>query len=291
MLKSMTGYGKTSCVLPNKIITIEIKCLNSKQADVIVKLPSMYRDRESVLRNKLTRELVRGKIEFNLWYDITEVERKATINHMVLKDYISQFQEMKMWTDVPDNDVLLPIIMRLPEVLKVERHEIDDEEWVAIMKSLEDAVTSTQEFREQEGKVLEEDIRLRINTIIILSKEIEKHLRTRLDLIKTRLEGNLNEFIGKDKIDNNRFEQEIIYYLEKLDITEEEVRLANHCSYFLETIDKEDIAGKKLGFIAQEIGREINTMGSKANNGDIQKLVVQMKDELEKIKEQLLNVL
>jgi len=278
-------------VLPNKIITIEIKCLNSKQADVIVKLPSMYRDRESVLRNKLTRELVRGKIEFNLWYDITEVERKATINHMVLKDYISQFQEMKMWTDVPDNDVLLPIIMRLPEVLKVERHEIDDEEWVAIMKSLEDAVTSTQEFREQEGKVLEEDIRLRINTIIILSKEIEKHLRTRLDLIKTRLEGNLNEFIGKDKIDNNRFEQEIIYYLEKLDITEEEVRLANHCSYFLETIDKEDIAGKKLGFIAQEIGREINTMGSKANNGDIQKLVVQMKDELEKIKEQLLNVL
>ena len=278
-------------MLPNKIITIEIKCLNSKQADVIVKLPSMYRDRESVLRNKLTRELVRGKIEFNLWYDITEVERKATINHMVLKDYISQFQEMKMWTDVPDNDVLLPIIMRLPEVLKVERHEIDDEEWVAIMKSLEDAVTSTQEFREQEGKVLEEDIRLRINTIIILSKEIEKHLRTRLDLIKTRLEGNLNEFIGKDKIDNNRFEQEIIYYLEKLDITEEEVRLANHCSYFLETIDKEDIAGKKLGFIAQEIGREINTMGSKANNGDIQKLVVQMKDELEKIKEQLLNVL
>jgi uncharacterized protein (TIGR00255 family) len=251
----------------------------------------MYRDRESVLRNKLTRELVRGKIEFNLWYDITEVERKATINHKVLKDYISQFQEMKSWTDVPNNDVLLPIIMKLPEVLKVERHEIDDEEWIAIMKSLEDAVASTQEFRTQEGKVLEDDIRLRINTIIILSQEIKKHLGTRLDLIKTRLEGNLNEFIGKDKIDNNRFEQEMIYYLEKLDITEEEVRLANHCSYFLETIDKEDVAGKKLGFIAQEIGREINTMGSKANNGDIQKLVVQMKDELEKIKEQLLNVL
>ena len=291
MLKSMTGYGKTSCVLPNKIITIEIKCLNSKQADVTVKLPSMYRDRESILRNKLTRELIRGKIEFNLWYDLTEVERKATINHMVVKDYISQFQEMKEWTDIPGNEILMPIIMRLPEVLRVERQEINDEEWIAIMESLDNALSATLEFREQEGKVLEEDIRLRINNIITLSIEIEKYLGARLDLIKTRLEGNLNEFIGKDKIDNNRFEQEIIYYLEKLDITEEKVRLANHCSYFLETIDKEDIAGKKLGFIAQEIGREINTMGSKANNGDIQRLVVQMKDELEKIREQLLNVL
>ncbi len=291
MLKSMTGYGKTSCVLPNKIITIEIKCLNSKQADVTVKLPSMYRDRESILRNKLTRELIRGKIEFNLWYDLTEVERKATINHMVVKDYITQFQEMKEWTDIPGNETLMPIIMRLPEVLRVERQEINDEEWIAIMESLDNALSATLEFREQEGKVLEEDIRLRINNIITLSIEIEKYLGARLDLIKTRLEGNLNEFIGKDKIDNNRFEQEIIYYLEKLDITEEKVRLANHCSYFLETIDKEDIAGKKLGFIAQEIGREINTMGSKANNGDIQRLVVQMKDELEKIREQLLNVL
>ncbi len=291
MLKSMTGYGKTSCELPNKIISLEIKCLNSKQADINVKLPSMYRDRESELRNKLSRALVRGKIEFNLWYDITAVERKATINQMVIKDYLKQFEAMNSWTEVPDNSTLFPIIMRLPEVLKVERLEIDDKEWDAIMKSLDQTIDSALEFREQEGKVLEDDIRLRINNISTLSVDVEQYLGERLEKTKARLEANLNETVGKDKVDNNRFEQEIIYYLEKLDITEEKVRLANHCSYFIETMDKEEIAGKKLGFIAQEIGREINTMGSKANNGDIQKLVVQMKDELEKIREQLLNVL
>ncbi len=287
----MTGYGKTSCELPNKIISLEIKCLNSKQADINVKLPSMYRDRESELRNKLSRALVRGKIEFNLWYDITAVERKATINHMVVKDYLKQFEAMNSWTEVPDNSTLFPIIMRLPEVLKVERLEIEDKEWDAIMKSLDQTIDSALEFREQEGKVLEDDIRLRINNISALSVDVEQYLGERLEKTKARLEANLNETVGKDKVDNNRFEQEIIYYLEKLDITEEKVRLANHCSYFIETMDKEEIAGKKLGFIAQEIGREINTMGSKANNGDIQKLVVQMKDELEKIREQLLNVL
>lgn len=291
MLKSMTGYGKTSCELPNKIISLEIKCLNSKQADINVKLPSMYRDRESELRNILSRALVRGKIEFNLWYDITEVERKASINQMVVKDYLKQFEAMNSWTEVPDNATLFPIIMRLPEVLKVERMEIDDKEWDAIMKSLNKTVDSALEFREQEGKVLEDDIRLRINNISTLSVDVEQYLGERLEKTKARLEANLNESVGKDKVDNNRFEQEIIYYLEKLDITEEKVRLANHCSYFIETMDKEEIAGKKLGFIAQEIGREINTMGSKANNGDIQKLVVQMKDELEKVREQLLNVL
>ena len=287
----MTGYGKTTCELPNKVITIEIKCLNSKQADVNLKLPSMYRERDALLRNILIRSLVRGKIEFNLWYDITEAERKATINQQVLKDYFEQFRAMSEWTDVPDVDVLLPIAMRLPEVLKVERQQIEEEEWVSIMKTVDDAISSTQEFRDQEGKVLEGDIRLRIKNITELSTEIEKHLGTRMELIRSRLEGNLVDLIGKNKIDTNRFEQELIYYLEKLDITEEKVRLANHCSYFIETIDKEDVAGKKLGFIAQEIGREINTLGSKANNGDIQKLVVQMKDELEKIREQLLNVL
>ena len=291
MLKSMTGYGKTTCEVKNKIITIEIRCLNSKQADIYFKLPSMYREGDSQLRNKLIKSLVRGKIEFNLWYDITGAERKATINQVVLQDYIKQFEEMRASMKVPDNDVLLPIVMRLPEVLKVERKEIDEEEWGIIMNSVDEAIASTQSFRAQEGEVLEKDIRLRIRNITNLSGEMEKHLGARMDLIRTRLEGNLVNLVGKDKIDTNRFEQELIYYLEKLDITEEKVRLANHCSYFVETLDNESVAGKKLGFIAQEIGREINTMGSKANNGDIQKLVVQMKDELEKIREQLLNVL
>ncbi len=287
----MTGYGKTSCEVKNKIITIEIRCLNSKQADIYFKLPSMYREGDSQLRNKLIKSLVRGKIEFSLWYDITGAERKATINQVVLQDYLKQFEEMRESMEVPDNDVLLPIAMRLPEVLRVERQEIDEEEWELIMNSVDEAIASTQSFRTQEGEVLEKDIRLRIHNITVLSSEIDKYLGVRMDLIRSRLEGNLVNLIGRDKIDTNRFEQEIIYYLEKLDITEEKVRLANHCSYFLETMDNESVAGKKLGFIAQEIGREINTMGSKANNGDIQKLVVQMKDELEKIREQLLNVL
>lgn len=291
MLKSMTGYGKTTCELKNKIITIEIKCLNSKQADIYMKLPTMYREGDAQLRNVLTKALERGKIEFNIWYDITESERKATINHQVLSDYLKQFEKLEDWIDVPGPDVLLPIAMRLPEVLKVERQEFDQTEWEIIMNSVEDAITSTQAFRAQEGEVLETDIRLRIKNIVTLSEEIEKHLDSRMDTIRSRLEGNLVELIGKDKIDTNRFEQELIYYLEKLDITEEKVRLANHCSYFLETMDTESAVGKKLGFIAQEIGREINTLGSKANHGDIQKLVIQMKDELEKIREQLLNVL
>lgn len=287
----MTGYGKTSCEVPNKVITIEIKCLNSKQADINIKLPTMYRDRESILRNKLTRELGRGKIEFGLWYDIIEAERKATINQLVVRDYLAQIEEMSKWTSIPGNEVLLPLIMRLPEVLKVERQEIDEAEWELIMKSVDEAIALTQGFREQEGSALEEDIKLRVKLIKELSNEIEKFLDDRLNQIKTRLETNLFEFIGKDKIDQNRFEQEIIYYLEKLDITEERIRLDNHCSYFIDTIENDEAAGKKLGFIAQEIGREINTLGSKANNGDIQKRVVQMKDELEKIREQLLNVL
>jgi len=291
MLKSMTGYGKSTCEITNKIITIEIKSLNSKQADINIKLPSLYRDGESEMRNRLLKELIRGKIELNLWYDITEAERKATINQLVVKDYLQQFEGMKDWTDIPGNDILLPVIMRLPEVMKVERQEIDKEEWAAIMESIDEALILTREFRDQEGRALEKDISLRINNIISLSSEIERHLDTRINQIKARLENNLIEFIGKDNIDKNRFEQEVIYYLEKLDITEERIRLKNHCSYFLETMGQDYPTGKKLGFIAQEMGREINTLGAKANNGEIQRIVVQMKDELEKIREQLLNVL
>jgi uncharacterized protein (TIGR00255 family) len=287
----MTGYGKSTCEVPNKLITIEIKCLNSKQADINIKLPSLYREGESDLRNRLLKDLIRGKIEMNLWYDITEAERKATINHLVVKDYLNQFDEMRSWTDIPGNEVLIPTIMRLPEVLRVERQEIDKSEWEVIMKAVDEAVNLTWNFRNQEGEALEEDIRLRINNIIKYSEEVVKFLDDRINQIKNRLDSNLTEFIGKDNIDKNRFEQEVIYYLEKTDITEERIRLKNHCSYFLETMEEESQVGKKLAFIAQEMGREINTLGAKANNGDIQKLVVQMKDELEKIREQLLNVL
>jgi len=291
MLKSMTGFGKTTCELPDKIVSIEIRCLNSKQADIYLKLPNLYREGEAQLRNELTRSLIRGKIEFTLWYDMTGAERKANINQGVVRDYMEQLALMKEWMELPGPDILLPLAMKLPDVLSVERQEFDENEWQLVMKSITEAINMTTAFREQEGAVMETDIRARIQLIIDLAKEIDNHLESRLARIKERLEGNLVELIGKDKIDTNRFEQELIYYLEKLDITEERVRLANHCSYFIDTMDKDEFAGKKLGFIAQEIGREINTMGSKANNGDIQKLVVQMKDELEKIREQLLNVL
>lgn len=287
----MTGFGKASCELPKRIVTVEIKTLNSKQTDIYLKLPSIYRDAESELRNVLSRKLDRGKIEVSVWYEQLETDRLAQINQAVLLDYIEQFNEMQDQIELPGMDTLLPIIMRLPEVLSIEKQEFDPEEWAQVMKAIYEAIEQLNEFRQQEGKNLELDIAARIGEIARLMDEIEKIEGSRVERIKSRLSGNLEEHIGKDKIDANRFEQEVMYYLEKLDITEEKVRLRSHCTYFLETITDEAPVGKKLGFITQEIGREINTIGSKANDKDMQKLVVQMKDELEKVKEQTLNVL
>lgn len=291
MLRSMTGFGKASCELPKKNVTVEIKTLNSKQTDIYLKLPAIYRDAESELRNVLSRKLDRGKIEVAIWYEQTETDRLAQINQPVLLDYLEQFSEMKNQMKIPGMETLLPIVMRLPDVLLIEKQEFDPEEWAVVMKAIYEAIDQLSAFRLQEGQNLQKDITGRIGTIEALLAEIELMETGRIDRIKNRLNGNLEEHIGKDKIDTNRFEQEVIYFLEKLDITEEKVRLKSHCQYFLETIKEDQPIGKKIGFITQEIGREINTIGSKANDKDIQKLVVQMKDELEKIKEQSLNVL
>ena len=291
MLRSMTGFGKASCELPKKIVTVEIKTLNSKQTDIYLKLPAIYRDAESELRNVLSRKLDRGKIEVAVWYEQTETDRQAQINQAVLIDYLNQFGEMKDQIEMPGLETLLPIVMRLPDVLTIEKQEFDPEEWAMVMKAIYEAIEQLNEFRAQEGNTLQTDITARIELIMQLLVEIEGLESDRIERIKNRLNGNLEEPIGKDKIDNNRFEQEVIYFLEKLDITEEKVRLKSHCDFFLETSKEDQPVGKKLGFITQEIGREINTIGSKANDKDIQKLVVQMKDELEKIKEQTLNIL
>ena len=291
MLKSMTGYGKARCELPTKIVSVEIKTLNSKQTDIYAKLPGMYREAETELRNVLAKKLERGKIEIIIWYDQTKLERKATINKAILIDYIKQLKELDELIEVPDNDTLLPIAMRLPDILTVEKQEFDPEEWAQVMSAIYEAINNLNQFRNQEGNNLETDILKRIQIIKELLPEIEKLESQRIERIRNRLSKNMTEFLGKDKIDSNRFEQEILYFLEKLDITEEKVRLQSHCDYFIETIHENAPVGKKLAFISQEIGREINTIGSKANDKDIQKLVVQMKDELEKIKEQTLNIL
>jgi uncharacterized protein (TIGR00255 family) len=287
----MTGFGKASCELPKRIVTVEIKTLNSKQTDIYLKLPSVYRDAESELRNVLSRKLDRGKIEATIWYDQTETDRQAKINQSVLIDYLEQFHEMQDSIELPNNETLLPIVMRLPDVLNIQKQEFDPEEWAMVMKAIYEAIEQLNSFREQEGQNLENDICSRIGIIQALITDIENIEDQRIERIKSRINGNLEEHVGKDKIDTNRFEQELIYFLEKLDITEEKVRLKSHCDYFLETIKEDQPVGKKLGFITQEIGREINTIGSKANDKDIQKFVVQMKDELEKIKEQTLNIL
>lgn len=287
----MTGFGKASCELPKRNVSVEIKTLNSKQTDIYLKLPAIYREAESELRNVLAKKLDRGKIEVAIWYDQTKTERKATINQAVLIDYIEQFNELSEQIQVPGNDTLLPLAMRLPDVLSIQKQEFNPEEWAQVMMAIYEAIEQLNEFRRIEGSNLETDIRSRIGIIQNLLTEVEKYESVRIERIKERIGSNLEEHIGQGKIDANRFEQEIIFFLEKLDITEEKVRLKSHCKYYLETMDENEAIGKKLGFITQEIGREINTIGSKANDKDMQKLVVQMKDELEKIKEQTLNVL
>ena len=292
MLKSMTGFGKAVNEFENKKVTIEIKSLNSKQADIIAKIPSLYKEKEMELRNMLTKALNRGKIELSVWIDQNEVEKKIQFNKAVIKNYHLQLSELaeSLNRDV-SNEPIMDIIMRLPDVMKTEIRELDEKEWLVIKQTVIDAISEIEKFRAQEGKVLGTDFKNRIKQIESLLAQIEPFAESRIEKVKERIKQNFKENLKEIEPDNNRFEQELIYYLEKLDITEEKVRLANHCSYFIETMEDNESQGKKLGFIAQEIGREVNTIGSKANHVEIQKIVVQMKDELEKIKEQVLNVL
>ncbi len=285
MIKSMTGFGKNVIQLPTKKISIELKSLNSKSLDLNARIPSLYREKELYMRNTIANSLVRGKIDFSLYIEITGEETTTQLNEGVVKQYIKQLKNVVSGEEVE----LLKMAVRFPDALKTERDEIDESEFQVIEKALLDALEEINTFRSEEGKVLEKDFVERIQNIKTLLEEVKKIDPDRLASIRERLERAVSEI--KETVDENRFEQELIYYLEKYDITEEKVRLENHLDYFMQAVKSEDSNGKKLGFISQEIGREINTMGSKANFAPMQQIVVQMKDELEKIKEQLLNVL
>ena len=291
MVHSMTGFGKGVCELPNKKISIEIKSLNSKQLDLNTRVPNLYREKEIEIRNKVGKKLVRGKVDVSFYVEAASSDKITKLNQQVIKDYYAQLKEVSTNLGLSENTDFLKVIMPLPDTVKVELAELDEQEWKAIAQAIDAAIDDITSFRQSEGKALEVDIRHRITTIDELLLEVPKYETQRIDKIRNRIKENLEEIALQTQADENRFEQEIIFYLEKLDITEEKVRLTNHLKYFIETLESSDVVGKKLGFITQEIGREINTLGSKANDADLQKIVIRMKDELEKIKEQILNIL
>ncbi|MBU8893953.1 MAG: YicC family protein [Bacteroidales bacterium] len=291
MIKSMTGFGKDDCELKDRKITVEIKSLNSKNFDIYTKIPGIYREKELEIRNTISKILQRGKVEFVLYYEVTDDNKATSINPGVVKNYYNQLKSIASDLDLQTSEQLLQMAIRLPDTLNVERDKIDENDWKEIKEAVVKALTQLDEFRIQEGKFLHKDIEQRINLINNYKDEITPFEENRTKKIRARLNESLSSLNNEAEIDKNRFEQELIYYLEKLDITEEKVRLTNHCNYFIEMLNEPESNGKKLGFITQEIGREINTIGSKANDSDIQKYVVLMKDELEKIKEQMLNIL
>ena len=286
MIHSMTGFGKASLQLPTKKITVEIKSLNSKGLDLNTRMPSVFREMELGLRNQISQRLERGKVDFSLYVEVTGEETTSKINVPIVKGYINQ---MKAVIPTADETELMKMAVRMPDALKTERDEIDENEWKQIQTVIDEALENIANFRKDEGASLEKEFQLRISNINNLMTEAVSYDAERIETVKTRLRTALDEL--KINVDENRFEQELIFYLEKYDITEEKVRLENHLHYFIETIAGKEANGRKLGFITQEMGREINTMGSKSNHAQMQKLVVQMKDELEKIKEQVLNVL
>ncbi len=289
MIKSMTGFGKFTKEFSDKTISVEIRSLNSKNADISLRLSSVYRAYELDLRNELTKQLERGKIDLSVYVESKQVDTPVDINTDLAKAYYQKLKALSTELGESGNDLMKEVI-KMPEVMKTERKEAEEHVWKEIMVCIAEAIKQMSSFREKEGRSIEADFR---NRILIIQESLLKIIDLdpkRIAKIKERIRTNLNEFIGADKIDNNRFEQELIYYIEKLDINEEKVRLQQHIEHFLNTM-QENSGGRKLNFIAQEIGREINTIGSKANDADIQKLVVVMKDELEKIKEQTNNVL
>lgn len=288
MIQSMTGYGKAVLQLPSKKVTIEIKSLNSKNLDLNVRIPSYYKEKELAVRKKLAKTLVRGKVDFSIFVEMTADETSTTINHGVVKEYMQQLRNVVQTGNSSDVE-LLKMAVKMPDALKTEREELDESEWAEIKKAIDIATKEIVQYRTDEAASLEIDFRQRVANIKTYLEEVKALDGDRIENVKTRLQKAIDDL--KLETDENRFEQELIYYLEKLDINEEKVRLANHLDYFLETLDSPDSNGKKLGFIIQEMGREINTTGSKANYAPMQKAVIQMKNELEQIKEQILNVL
>ena len=290
MVKSMTGFGKGEAALRNKKITVEIRSLNSKQLDLSLRLPAVYRQSEYEIRNLIARTIQRGKVDVFVTVESQAVETSARINREVFREYLRQMNDTLSFSGIDAGyDAILPVIMRLPDVVATEAEAISEEEHAALLAAVEAAAAHLDAFREQEGAILIADLLRRVELIEQYKTEVVPFEKARTETVKARILDNLSK-LAVD-VDRNRLEQEMIFYLEKLDITEEKVRLTNHSNYFREVASSEEGAGRKLGFIAQEMGREINTMGSKANEANIQRIVVQMKDELEKIKEQVLNIL
>lgn len=290
MIKSMTGFGKGEASFGTKKITVELRSLNSKQLDLNIKLPALYRQSETELRNLVAQRLQRGKVDLFVSVESQQVETSAHINREIFREYLRQLNDALAFSGIDaDYDAMLPVLMRMPDVVSVETERVTEEESAALMAAAADAVERLDAFRVQEGAVLIADLLRRVDLIERYREEVVPFEKVRTETIRARILDNLSK-LGVE-VDRNRLEQEMIYYLEKLDITEEKVRLENHCRYFREVAAGEEAPGRKLGFIAQEMGREINTMGSKANESNIQILVVRMKDELEKIKEQVLNIL
>ncbi len=288
MIQSMTGYGKAVLQLPTKKVTIEIKSLNSKNLDLNVRIPSYYKEQELNVRKKLANALVRGKVDFSIFVEMTADETSTVLNNGVIKQYMQQLRNV-VQTGTSDDVELLKMAVKMPDALKTEREELDENEWNTINEHIDIAIKEIVQYRIDEAASLENDFKERIENIKTYLEEVKALDGDRVENVKTRLKKAIDDL--KVDTDENRFEQELIYYLEKLDINEEKVRLANHLDYFLQTLDSKDSNGKKLGFIVQEMGREINTTGSKANFAPMQKAVIQMKNELEQIKEQILNVL
>lgn len=292
MIQSMTGFGKVTAELPTKKVTVEIKALNSKQLDLSTRIPSIYKEKEMMIRSRLLQTLERGKVDFSIYIEYIGKEASAQINQEAVTNYVNQLKTISesLGISMPSNWMELQTILRFPDVIKTEQAEADEEEWAVVSKTIDRSIEQLQEFRIQEGAMLYNLFTKKVDNISNLLKEVEPFEKERVEKIKTRILDNLEKLSGQD-YDKNRFEQEMIYYIEKLDVNEEKNRLDNHLKYFIETMDNGHGQGKKLGFIAQEMGREINTLGSKSNHAEMQKIVVRMKDELEQIKEQVLNVL
>ena len=291
MIKSMTGFGRTEFEVNSKKIILEIKSLNSKQIDINIRIPLIYREKETELRKKISEKLVRGKIDLTIYIENHGEDSSSRINEQILKSYFRHIKQINKDLGLTTDNSTLQSLLKLPDVIKTEFESVDEEEWNVLTRNLDYVLAETDNFRLREGTALKVDITGNIAGIQGLLKQIGPFESQRIETIKSRLGENLNKANLNGGIDDNRFEQELIYYLDKMDMNEEKVRLDNHCKYFLETVSQESFNGKKLSFISQEIGREINTIGSKAYDSNIQRIVVQMKDHLERVKEQLLNVL
>jgi len=291
MIRSMTGYGKAGCLLPDKKLTIEIRSLNSKQLDINTRLPSLYREKEPEIRQLIASRLQRGKIECSFNIEKTDGSVSELINEPVVKSYYLQLRRLSEELGLEVLPEILSTVMRLPDVTKIEKAILEEAEWNEAKRMLQEALDQVDSYRVQEGAAIKQAFRKSVHLISEKLSVVEKHGEDRIGRIRERIGNNLLAFLKKEEIDENRFEQELILYLEKFDFSEEKARLRSHCAYFLETLEEKEAPGKKLGFISQEMGREINTLGSKANDAEIQRLVVEMKDALEQIREQVLNVL